>query len=228
MRSDATIRVISTASPARLAPVSVCCLPKRDRQLRKGGAAAAGTHPFRQEPAGPGSAARHVSGSQSLAAIGRPCPFSTFALRFGAALLMGAGVGLERQWRQRMAGTRTTALVAAGAAAFVMCAFMRFGTRPEARRRLCPMRLRCRISWRGSHLQGCGRRPWIEYGCHHLVFRCYRSDLRIRKCFARIDPRWSRAVDEYYFAAAGTSPVPGPGSGRRARGRVLAGIDWQA
>lgn len=47
-----------------------------------------------------------------------------FVIRLGAALLMGAGVGLERQWRQRMAGTRTTALVAAGAAAFVMCAFM--------------------------------------------------------------------------------------------------------
>ena len=47
-----------------------------------------------------------------------------FIFRLGSALLMGAGVGLERQWRQRMAGTRTTALVAAGAAAFVMCAFM--------------------------------------------------------------------------------------------------------
>jgi uncharacterized membrane protein YhiD involved in acid resistance len=32
---------------------------------------------------------------------------------------LGAIVGLERQWRQRMAGTRTTALVAAGASAFV-------------------------------------------------------------------------------------------------------------
>jgi putative Mg2+ transporter-C (MgtC) family protein len=47
-----------------------------------------------------------------------------FSLRLGAALLMGAAVGLERQWRQRMAGTRTTALVSAGAAAFVMCAYM--------------------------------------------------------------------------------------------------------
>jgi putative Mg2+ transporter-C (MgtC) family protein len=37
---------------------------------------------------------------------------------------MGTAVGLERQWWQRMAGTRTDALVAAGAAAFVMCAFM--------------------------------------------------------------------------------------------------------
>ena len=34
-----------------------------------------------------------------------------FSLRLGAALLMGAAVGLDRQWRQRMAGTRTNALV---------------------------------------------------------------------------------------------------------------------
>jgi putative Mg2+ transporter-C (MgtC) family protein len=43
-----------------------------------------------------------------------------FTLRLFAALLLGATVGLERQWRQRMAGTRTNALVAAGASAFVM------------------------------------------------------------------------------------------------------------
>jgi putative Mg2+ transporter-C (MgtC) family protein len=56
-----------------------------------------------------------------------------FFLRLGAALLMGAAVGLERQWRQRMAGTRTNALVAAGASAFVMCAFMvRDTSRSEA------------------------------------------------------------------------------------------------
>jgi len=43
-----------------------------------------------------------------------------FAIRLAVALLLGALVGLERQWRQRMAGTRTNALVAAGASAFVM------------------------------------------------------------------------------------------------------------
>jgi putative Mg2+ transporter-C (MgtC) family protein len=56
-----------------------------------------------------------------------------FLFRLGAALLMGATVGLERQWRQRMAGTRTNALVAAGASAFVMCAYMvRDTSRSEA------------------------------------------------------------------------------------------------
>lgn len=43
-----------------------------------------------------------------------------FALQLGASLLLGAAVGLERQWHHCMAGTRTNALVAAGAAAFVM------------------------------------------------------------------------------------------------------------
>jgi putative Mg2+ transporter-C (MgtC) family protein len=43
-----------------------------------------------------------------------------FVFRLISALLLGSLVGLERQWRQRMAGTRTNALVAAGASAFVM------------------------------------------------------------------------------------------------------------
>ncbi len=53
-----------------------------------------------------------------------PIAILDFLARLGSALLLGALVGLERQWRQRMAGTRTNALVAAGAAAFVMCAFL--------------------------------------------------------------------------------------------------------
>ena len=56
-----------------------------------------------------------------------------FLTRLGSALLLGTLVGLERQWRQRMAGTRTNALVAAGACAFVMCAFLvRDHSRSEA------------------------------------------------------------------------------------------------
>jgi putative Mg2+ transporter-C (MgtC) family protein len=59
----------------------------------------------------------------------------TFALRLSSALLLGALVGLERQWRQRMAGTRTNALVAAGAAAFVMCGLL-LDNDPSARGRI--------------------------------------------------------------------------------------------
>ena len=43
-----------------------------------------------------------------------------FVLYLAVALLLGATVGMERQWRQRMAGMRTNALVSAGASAFVM------------------------------------------------------------------------------------------------------------
>jgi putative Mg2+ transporter-C (MgtC) family protein len=43
---------------------------------------------------------------------------STFALRVLIAFLLGIAIGVERQWRQRMAGLRTNALVAVGAALF--------------------------------------------------------------------------------------------------------------
>jgi uncharacterized membrane protein YhiD involved in acid resistance len=42
------------------------------------------------------------------------------AFRLGTALLFGAIIGFERQWRQRMAGLRTNALVSVGAAGFVV------------------------------------------------------------------------------------------------------------
>ncbi len=41
------------------------------------------------------------------------------ALRLGVALLLGSAIGFERQWNQKMAGLRTNALVALGAAGFV-------------------------------------------------------------------------------------------------------------
>ena len=45
---------------------------------------------------------------------------ATFVMRMGLAVLLGALMGLERQWHQRMAGTRTNALVATAASAFTM------------------------------------------------------------------------------------------------------------
>jgi putative Mg2+ transporter-C (MgtC) family protein len=50
-----------------------------------------------------------------------------FSLRLLTALLLGSLVGMERQWRQRMAGTRTNGLVASGASAFVMSSFALYG-----------------------------------------------------------------------------------------------------
>jgi len=44
-------------------------------------------------------------------------------LRLTLALFCGALIGVERQWRQKMAGLRTNVLVAIGAAAFVLFAY---------------------------------------------------------------------------------------------------------
>lgn len=44
----------------------------------------------------------------------------TFILRLSLALLQGALIGLERQWRQKSAGLRTNTLVSLGAAAYIM------------------------------------------------------------------------------------------------------------
>lgn len=46
--------------------------------------------------------------------------WTEFAIRLVIAFLLGSALGLERQWRQRMAGLRTNTLVATGAALFVM------------------------------------------------------------------------------------------------------------
>jgi uncharacterized membrane protein YhiD involved in acid resistance len=43
-------------------------------------------------------------------------------IRLGSALLLGAVIGAERQWRQRTAGLRTYSLVSIGAALFVSLA----------------------------------------------------------------------------------------------------------
>ncbi len=43
-----------------------------------------------------------------------------FGVRLGVAFTLGSALGIERQWRQRMAGLRTNTLVATGAALFVL------------------------------------------------------------------------------------------------------------
>lgn len=50
------------------------------------------------------------------------------------ALLLGAAIGFERQWRQRLAGLRTNALVALGAAAFVALSALAADGEPGADR----------------------------------------------------------------------------------------------
>jgi putative Mg2+ transporter-C (MgtC) family protein len=57
-----------------------------------------------------------------------------FILRLLAALALGAVIGAERQLRQRLAGLRTNALVAAGSALFVLVTA--FSADPEASARI--------------------------------------------------------------------------------------------
>jgi putative Mg2+ transporter-C (MgtC) family protein len=46
-----------------------------------------------------------------------------FVLRLATALLLGAAIGFERQWRQKSAGLRTNTLVSLGSAAFTLISF---------------------------------------------------------------------------------------------------------
>ena len=48
-------------------------------------------------------------------------------LRLGAGVGLGTAIGFERQYRARMAGLRTNALVAAGATLFVLLSSYGFG-----------------------------------------------------------------------------------------------------
>lgn len=52
------------------------------------------------------------------------------ATRILVAILLGAAIGVERQWRLRTAGIRTNALVSAGAALFVVVGAVGLGEGP--------------------------------------------------------------------------------------------------
>jgi len=56
-----------------------------------------------------------------------------FLIRLGVAILFGLTMGLELQWRNNIAGTRTNALVSAAAAAFTMIGLMDTGVGNSSR-----------------------------------------------------------------------------------------------
>jgi putative Mg2+ transporter-C (MgtC) family protein len=60
-------------------------------------------------------------------------PFYESAFHLVLALLLGAAIGAERQYRQRAAGLRTNALVALGAAAFAAIGFSMAGEASPSR-----------------------------------------------------------------------------------------------
>ncbi len=51
-----------------------------------------------------------------------------FAIRLALAFLLGAAIGIERQWRHKNAGLRTNTLVSVGSAAFILLSVSITGT----------------------------------------------------------------------------------------------------
>jgi len=78
---------------------------------------------------------------------------ASFALRLLLSIVMGAiRLAWNVKWRQRIAGTRTNALVAAVAGAFVMCGLLPLfphhnGSFAYRRSRLSSLRSSRRIRW---------------------------------------------------------------------------------
>ncbi|APE43008.1 MgtC/SapB transporter [Sulfitobacter alexandrii] len=70
-------------------------------------------------------------------------PMSVAALRMGMALLFGAIIGFEREWRAKPAGLRTHMLISLAACVFILVAFeisaLDFGD--DDTRRVDPLRL---------------------------------------------------------------------------------------
>ncbi len=62
-----------------------------------------------------------------------PITLVEFTIRLLTAFALGSVIGLERQWRQRMAGLRTNTLVAVGAALFVMLSVLTPGDNSPTR-----------------------------------------------------------------------------------------------
>lgn len=62
-----------------------------------------------------------------MSAGGPPSSLVEIATRLALAFVVGAGAGVERQWRHKNAGLRTHTLVAVGAAAFTIVSALGLG-----------------------------------------------------------------------------------------------------
>jgi hypothetical protein len=147
-------------------------------------------------------------------------PATDFLVRLFTALGLGALVGLERQWRQRMAGTGTTALVAAGASAFVMCAFLvRDTSRSEAQ---IVSYVVSGVGFLGAGVifKDGGTGPGTEYSRDHLVFRRNRGYLRARQFAVRRVCWGRRTACQPRLAPPGIPFLPLSTSGPGARSHL--------
>ena len=79
-------------------------------------------------------------------------PIFEAELNLLAAVGLGAGIGFERPWRQRLAGLRTNTLVTLGAATFILFARLTAGEGDAAR--VGALRVRHRLPRRRGDFQG--------------------------------------------------------------------------
>jgi putative Mg2+ transporter-C (MgtC) family protein len=98
-----------------------------------------------------------------------------FALNLAAAIALGSLIGTERQRRQRMAGLRTNALVATGAAVFVMLAMPVSDNSIRVAAQVVGDRLSRR--WRDHARRLYGSRT--QHGRHVMVLGCGWNALRL-------------------------------------------------
>ena len=101
-----------------------------------------------------------------------------FTIRLGLALILGALIGAERHWRQRMAGLRTNALAAAGAAMFVMLTALTTRAADDSfasRAKWSPRS----VFWSGSNSAKRPNHNRAQYGCHIVVCGSDRNSGRV-------------------------------------------------
>lgn len=136
-----------------------------------------------------------------------------FALRLAVGVGCGAIIGLERQWRARMAGLRTNALVATGATLFVLYAV---ATEDSSPTRVASYVV-SGIGFLGGGviLRGGVQRPRSEHGCHALVLGRGRSAGRLRA--SGVHPDWHRNHRRCPSPGAPTWPAGRPRQRRRRR-----------
>jgi hypothetical protein len=118
-----------------------------------------------------------------------------------AAMLLGALIGAERQWRQRMAGLRTNALVATGAAVFILSSI---STSPDS-----PGRIAAQVVsgigflGAGRHHAGRHERARPEYRRNPVVLCGDWRPVRLRPVLASGGGNADHPVRQYSTARSG-------------------------
>jgi hypothetical protein len=146
-----------------------------------------------------------------------------FAGRLARAL-PGAVVGLEHQWRQRTAGTRTNALVARG------CLSIRDGWAVARRRAICPWqnRILCGF-WCRLPCAGVIFKEWqhtrSEHRSHNLVLGSNRCSGRFRCSPPFLAPDSGGHLHQYSPSPARISAALSPARGDSGRNHLQSKFD---